>query len=151
MEVEDLDLLVGLYNQRAEGLDPSPNSWRFVSALLIPKVTNIAKVCIEQFRPISIVAWTMKIYMSILLALVVSFVEPSGFIQFGNRKYHQCAEVVQCIRILLEKCTEWSLPLIVISVDIRKAFDTLLPDAIEALFEECQVPARLRLAFLQQP
>jgi hypothetical protein len=150
LDHNDLDLLLKLYNDRACGSVCSASSWTHVVALLIPKINNAKTMFIDQFRPIAILPWTLKLYMSTLLMLVGPFIEPKCFIQYGNRKFHQAAELVHVLRIVLEKISEWSMPLIIISLDIRKAFDTILPDAIEALFDECKVPDKIKFAILQE-
>ena len=42
------------------------------------------------------------------------------------------------------------MSLVIVSLAIRKAFDTIIPDAIEQLLYECNVPPRLLFAILQE-
>ena len=68
-------------------------------------------------RGISIIALTQKLYMSILLI--------DGHVQLGKNAHHQAPEFAHILRIIIEKCAEWKIPLIAIATDIWKAFDSM--------------------------
>ena len=139
-----------MFNQRAEGHVDSACSWKSIRSLLRQKVMRVKTICVDQFRPIAIIPWTLKLYMCCLLSLVRHYIEPKGFIQYGNRKHHQAAELIQILRLVIEKTAEWGLGLVIVSLDMKKAFDTKYPDAIEQLLVECDVPMKLLLAIVQE-
>ena len=111
---------------------------------------QVKEITVEQFRPTALLPWTYKFYMTVLLDLMKPYTEPTGFYQYGNRRYHQCSELVHILRLLLEKGCEWGIPIVIDSIDIYKAFDTLCPTAVEELFVTCGVPDALSFAILQE-
>jgi hypothetical protein len=148
LDLADLEILMDLFNRRAEGGMGKPESWISTVAVLIQKLTHVSTIAVDQFRPITILPWTLKIYMSILLNKVSQYIQPVGFYQFDNRKFHQASEMIHIIRLLVEKSNEWFMPLVLVCVDIRKAFDTIYPSAVEELLNSCNVPLKLKFAIL---
>ncbi|CAE8715187.1 unnamed protein product [Polarella glacialis] len=141
-------LLLELFNLRAFGKLAAPDSWKHTLTVLIPKVTSACSV--DQFRPIAVVAMLQKLYMRCLLALVEKYIMPKGDIQHGNRRHYQTTEVIQFMRLVTEKCLEWGRPCVIVSLDVKKAFDRLKPSAIAKLLEKRGVPLHLRHAIMQE-
>jgi hypothetical protein len=137
-----------LFNHRANGKLESSDSWRNVNNLLFPKHANVKSV--TEFRPIAIMSIVHKLYLRCLLVLLQPFLLMQGFIQHGCRRYHQGAEVVHTLRIIIEKSLEWGFGVVFVSLDIKKAFDTVLLEAVEELFINNSVPARVAFALLQE-
>ena len=64
--------------------------------------------------------------------------------------YHQAAEFAHILRIVVEKCAEWKLPLLVFASDSWKAFDEVKVSAVFKLFDHWEVESRLGQAILQE-
>ena len=92
----------------------------------------------------------MKLYMMVLYAAISPVMRFRSWIQHGAGKGFQCLEVVHALRLVSEKCLEWGMPLILISLDVRKAYDSLKLGAVIAIFEKYRVPLRLRYAVLRE-
>ena len=73
-----------------------------------------------------------------------------GWYQHGARAGFQCLDVVHSLRILIEKALEWSLSLLILSIDIHKAYDTLCLLAVIVILEHYRIPLVLRYAFLKE-
>jgi hypothetical protein len=74
-----------------------------------------------------------------------------GFIQYGARKHHQCAEYVHLVRFALEKSAEWQLGCVIIRLDIIKAFDSMDFLALaEFVLTIPELPIRLKFALVKE-
>lgn len=51
----------------------------------------------------------------------------------GFRKKRQAAELIQTVRILLERRAEWDLPVAVCKLDVNKTYDSVLREAVQWL------------------
>ena len=51
---------------------------------------------------------------------------------------------------LLEKTIEWALPLVIISLDIYKAYDSLCLGAVIGILDHYDIPIRIKYAFLRE-
>jgi hypothetical protein len=74
----------------------------------------------------------------------------SGDILFGGRGGYSAIELVMMLRILLEKALEWRRPLIILKVDVAKAFDTLRHSAILKWIQKINMPIRQKFALLRE-
>jgi hypothetical protein len=82
--------------------------------------------------------------------LLVPFLPFGNWFQHGSRKYFQCIEVVHAIRLLIEKSLEWGTPLVLVSIDLLKAFDSLRLSYVCYILGKYRVPLRLRYAILRE-
>ena len=75
-----------------------------------------------------------------------------GCIQFGARKGHSAIELIFLLRIILEKAMDWRLGLIIVSLDLIKAFGSLSLSAVFYFVDSLSspLPIRLRYAFLKE-
>ena len=141
--------LLGLLNSRADAADTGEvKSWQNVTALLFPKSPQSTDV--SDFRPIAILTIMHKLYMKCLLIIVQQFITLDGWIQYGSRKHYQGIEIVHCIRLLIEKALEWGTGIVILSLDIKKAFDSVNIMAFTDMFEHLEVPMRIRYAILRE-
>lgn len=120
--------------------------WQIFLGVLIPKACSPS---VSDYRPIAILYIMHKLYMEILYFLLVGFVKISGP-QYGPRPGWQCIEVVMLIRQAIEKGRIWGLPVLIVSLDILKAFDTLSLRAVIYIFEKLKVNTRLEYAILKE-
>ena len=103
-----------------------------------------------DFRPICILAILLKLYMTCLIILCEPYFVFTGFIQYGGRGGYSAPEMIFAVRIILEKCMEWRMPLIMVKLDVAKAFDSLRPKAIIDWIEKVGLPIRLKYALLKE-
>ena len=59
-----------------------------------------------------------------------------GLLQHGAKAGYQCLEVVGIIRLALEKACLWGCSLIILSLDVLKAYDQLSLEAVITVFEK---------------
>ena len=124
------------------------DSWHKQLCILIDKGPTTSSI--EGLRPITILSIFLKLFLGILYRLIAPRMPFKGWYQHGGRKGFQCLEVVQALRILIEKSLEWALPLIILTIDIWKAFDSLHLSAVIAILDLYKVPILLRYAFLKE-
>lgn len=148
----DVEYLADLYSARAEGYAANYGflSWIVVVALMLPKIGQNAKALISDFRPIAIIPTTLKLYLIILMMMIRPFIETPNFIQHGNRKGHQAAEVILIVRLLVEKSLEWGFALIFFKTDILKAHDRMGIHAVIDLFRFKSAPMKLTTALIRE-
>ena len=100
----------------------------------------------DSYWPIHIFFVFQKVYHHALPVLLKSHWAITGLIQLGTRKGYQALELMHTIRLLVEKSTEWSRGYVLVSLDLRKAFETLSETAVIRFGEENKIPLRLELA-----
>ena len=104
------------------GVCAPPSSWKTTKMKLIFK-----KGCPElpkNYRPISIVPVLSKVFSMLLYGRIAHLVERRmSEEQFGFRKGRGCADSIHVLRMVVEKSTEWGLPLWMAALDVEKAFD----------------------------
>ena len=105
---------------------------------------------LDHYRPISILFIMFKLFMMILFQLALPFLPFGNWLQHGSRKHFQCIEIVQALRLVSEKSLEWGRPLILVSIDLWKAFDSLKLVYVCRILSKYQVPLRLRYAILRE-
>ena len=147
--------LLKLFNERADSTDidkcalDDGYTWSYVSALLFPKLDwkgEVDKVCVIHIVPV-----LCKVYLRCLLVLVNSCLHFGGWIQIGGRKAHQAVELVLVLRLVIEKCTEWSRGWVIVSLEIKKAYDSISIAAVSDFLVCAEgVPLRLKYALLKE-
>ena len=91
-----------------------------------------------------------KLYMKCILLLVKAHWILGGLLQIGCRSGHQAAELVHIMRAMLGKAREWHRPVIIISVDLKKAFDAISIKALIDYVTENPMPLALQLALMRE-
>ena len=151
ISLNGLDVLAGLFEERAANtaMDTwNDDSWANLHAFLLAKSKGTCQV--ECFRPIHVLFVLQKVYHRCLYMMLSAYWKITGLIQFGARKGHQALELIHVLRLVVEKSIEWSRPYVIVSLDLRKAFDTLSRAAIIKFVEENDIPLRLKLAILRE-
>jgi hypothetical protein len=123
-------------------------AWHQQLCVLIDK--EVIMQSIEQMRPITILHVLLKLYMWILYGMIMPMITFGGWHQHGARQGVQCLEVVHAIRALIEKSLEWSFSLMVLSIDIHEAYDSLCLMAVIAILEIYKIPLLVRYAFIRE-
>lgn len=118
-----------------------PKPWQNAEVILIFKKgdnTNIA-----NYRPISLLSHLYKLLTKILtnrLTNKLDFYQPVE--QAGFRKEYGTNDHLQTVRTLIEKCTEYNVPLHLAFVDYEKAFDSVETWAVLNAMNEARIDTR---------
>lgn len=101
-----------------------PDSWKNAEVILLFKKGDCTNL--ENFRPISLLSILYKLLTKIItnrLSNKFDFYQPVE--QAGFRKGYSTTDHIQAVRTLIEKCTEYNIPLHMAFVDYQKAFDSI--------------------------
>ena len=132
---EPLLVLATSLSARASGRLPAPSSWENLRAVLLPKVPRPA-IC-NDLRPITIVPTPRKRFSCVWLGRVRPLLEIAlSEWKMGCRKKFQAVELIQAVRLVIERAKEWQLPVFVAKLDFRKAYDSLSHAAIGATYSQ---------------
>ena len=136
----------GTDTESAHESDP----WQTALALLLPKKPMPESLL--DYRSIHLLPVLQKLYMRDLVARISPHVWAAITTnQFGARPGHQALQIIQSIRLLQEKCWEGSQQLILIKIDIRKAFDRTRRSLImKRLLSLDTIDARLTYALVKE-
>ncbi|CAE8629740.1 unnamed protein product [Polarella glacialis] len=114
----------------------TPSSWLRVYGMCIPKEGRPHRL--TQWRVIAVVSFFQKWYTAVLTILLERMALPLKTNSLGFTRGRQTMEAIETLRLLLQKSSEWNLPLAIGSADVLKAFDHMQHDCIEASLWEQQ-------------
>ena len=101
-----------------------PERWRTSVTTVIFKAGDAQLA--QNYRPISILSITYKLFSRLLLGRVKPFLEKVQTVdQAGFRAGYSCSDHLFCLSQLQEKSREWQQDVWVVAVDYTKAFDTV--------------------------
>ncbi|XP_065319948.1 uncharacterized protein LOC135927702 [Gordionus sp. m RMFG-2023] len=123
-----------------EGICPS--DWLSATLINFPK-TKYPKT-LEDWRGISLNSIIYKIFTNIILNRLKPFIERDyvdSIVSF--RKGHNALEAILNLKIQIEKSIIRKRQLIIIALDFRKAFDTIIHDRLWIALEEVNTPTSL--------
>uniref|UniRef100_A0A914Q2U9 Reverse transcriptase domain-containing protein n=1 Tax=Panagrolaimus davidi TaxID=227884 RepID=A0A914Q2U9_9BILA len=107
----------------------------YSKTILLYKKGN--RLDIGNYRPISLLPVLYKLLTRVITNRVVAAVEVSHALppeQAGFRKCYSTVDHIYSLNQVFEKCREYNMPLYVIFIDFKKAFDSVeLPAIWEAL------------------
>uniref|UniRef100_A0A8R1E3J8 DNA helicase n=1 Tax=Caenorhabditis japonica TaxID=281687 RepID=A0A8R1E3J8_CAEJA len=102
----------------------TPEDWKTVKISLLPKTTNPKKV--KDYRPVALSSIVSKLFTKILTRRITAksedYLEES---QAGFRRGRGCADNIQVVAQMWEKCTEFKIPLVAVFLDFTCAFDNV--------------------------
>ena len=113
--------------------------WRDAEIVPIPKKGNL-KLC-DNWQGSSLLDVVRKVFARILqerLQKVTEKVLPKSQCRF--QKGRGCVDMIFAARQLLEKCREHYDVLFVLFIDLKKAYDSVLRDALWGVLRKCGVP-----------
>ena len=145
------NMLQDLFEERANNTDLSTtadDAWYNLPAILIEKCSGASGV--DQFRPIQILFVLQKVYLRCLYLVISQYWKLSGLIQVGARSGHNAIEVIHVLRVIVEKCVEWSLPYVIVSIDLKKAFDSITVASLIKMTEDHPLPLRIKYALFRE-
>lgn len=118
-----------------------PQDWYNSEVILIFKKGDNTNI--ENYRPISILSHLYKLLTKIITNRITNkldFYQPVE--QAGFRKHFSTTDHLHTIRTLIEKCTEYNVPLHVAFVDFQKAFDSVEIWAVLESLENARIDSR---------
>ncbi|CAE8643178.1 unnamed protein product [Polarella glacialis] len=140
-----VEAIAAEFTRVVNGDSELPADWSCAFVVLIEKVKSAS--VISDFRPISLISVLLKALMRVALNRIRGFLEQGVTQQFANIKGRQGLEMISTVRLLVEKSAEWRLPLVIVKMDIKRAFDSVLHSTVLHMCEDKRVPLVWR-AFL---
>ena len=119
-----------------------PSDWEEALVMMLPKENGSEDL--SKYRPISLMPQLQKIFTRWLLSQCGSTLDdPISESQSGYRRGRQAAETLYTIQRVIEIHLEWALPLTILKVDLRKAFDSIFQSTILKALQATQAHPRL--------
>lgn len=118
-----------------------PTEWCNSEVVLLFKKGD--NTSIENYRPISLLSHLYKLFTKIItnrLTSKLDFYQPVE--QAGFRKGYSTIDHLYTVRTLIEKCTEYNVPLHLAFVDFQKAFDTIESWSILNALQNARIDSR---------
>lgn len=119
-----------------------PEEWNNAEVVILFKKGDVTNI--ENYRPISLLSQMYKMLTRIITnrltnKLVDSYqpVEQAGF-----RKGYSTMVHLQTLRLLIEKTTEYNIPLHLAFIDFQKAFDSIEMHAISRAMNRARIDSR---------
>lgn len=120
-----------------------PDTWKNAQVVLLYKKGD--KLKIDNYRPISLLPHPYKLLTKIItnrLTNKLDNYQPSE--QAGFRKNYSTIEHIQTLNTLIEKCTEYNVPIHLAFIDYHKAFDSIELQAIFNAMNNARVDSRYK-------
>ena len=122
--------------------------WPSVAVCTIPKDSN-AHSC-EKLRPLSPLSALNTCFTGCVTSVASLLVSPFTCDLYGFRAGRQCMEISELARLLLEKFSEWDLPMLILRGAISRALDNLGHPRVDLALESKGTPTCIRAAFLRE-
>ena len=85
----------------------------------------------KNYRPIAIISVLNKLFSGVILARLKPILDAlQGPEQAGFRQDFSCSDVVQMLRMVVEKSHEWGVEFWPASLDLEKVFDKVSHEAV---------------------
>lgn len=113
-----------------------PKSWTLSEIVLLYKKGD--PKMISNYRPISLISCIYKVFASTLLRRITKPIDENQPIeQAGFMRKYSTIDHIHTLKIIMEKYTEYDLPLYIAFIDYSKAFDSISHSSIwKALTEQ---------------
>uniref|UniRef100_A0A8R1E992 Reverse transcriptase domain-containing protein n=1 Tax=Caenorhabditis japonica TaxID=281687 RepID=A0A8R1E992_CAEJA len=102
----------------------TPEDWKTVKISLLPKTTKPKNV--KNYRPVALFSIVSKLFTKILTRRITAksedYLEES---RAGFRRGRGCADNIQVVAQMWEKCTEFKISLVAVFLDIICAFNNV--------------------------
>jgi hypothetical protein len=137
--------------QLADQLNQMFDSNKFPSDLVHAQNILLHKKCdvfdLDNYRPISLLSNVYKILTRVLTKRVLNDVTNKIPVeQAGFKRSFSIVDHIMSVNLLVEKCREWALPLHMVFIDFKKAFDSIEFNAIWSALEHFNVdPETIRM------
>uniref|UniRef100_A0A8R1J250 Reverse transcriptase domain-containing protein n=2 Tax=Caenorhabditis japonica TaxID=281687 RepID=A0A8R1J250_CAEJA len=116
----------------------TPEDWKTVKISLLPKTTKPKKM--KDYRPVALSSIVSKLFTKILTRRITAksedYLEES---QAGFRRGRGCADNIQVVAQMWEKCTEFKISLVAVFLDFTCAFDNVNWTKISEVLNNLQI------------
>jgi hypothetical protein len=144
-----LDHFASLFEKRLNNEEEGfVKQWITELVTLIPKVHRPRSI--EELRPISLSSCLQKWFLSCMTKLLEFHTSKVSRESFGFSKGKQTAEIHLVVTQLIQKKAMYSENLVIMQLDIKKAFDNINHDILERVLRSDGCPSRLLLAFFRE-
>ena len=149
LDSQCIDIIHRASERRLNGLETaSVPDWTHTIVHCLPKTRRAHLV--SQWRPISLISVFSKWYGGCLAFVLRTHAVAPTCQLLGFEPGRQTAEISEFFRLLLQRCEEWQLPLLIGKGDASKAFDNLEHPRLDEALQHRRVPLRLRAATLRE-
>ena len=143
---DSLDDFAHIINDKLDGIT-SHYDLNVVQVRLLKKILLVTKF--KHLRPIALIPVPRNLAAYAVFLLVKdSFVNGDEW-QFAFKPGYQTLELISVVRLVIEKCLEWDIPLWVLGVDIPKAYDETALDMILECCSRRDVPPNVAAYLLK--
>ena len=116
-----------------------PRNWHVTIFSMLPKTGNLQ--CVSNWRPIAILPILYKVFAKMLYYRLSPILDcQQADAQFGFRRKKRIDDVFVILENMIGKTDEWNVPLWMISLDLRKAFDRIQFGPLFDALREQEVP-----------
>lgn len=116
-----------------------PQPWLHSEIILLHKKGS--KSDMNNYRPISMISTIYKVFSKCLLQrLKYQLSNAQSIDQAAFKSGFSTCDHLQCMNQLIEKCTEYQMPIYFAFIDFKKAFDTIEHNVIWSTLEMFGVP-----------
>ena len=120
-----------------------PEDWKI--ALICPIHKKGTKLECSNYRGISLLSVVYKVITKIIARRLEPYAEKVlGEYQCGFRRNRSTTDQIFTLRILLEKCYEFNIPVHQLFVDFRQAYDSIERHYLYETLRDFKVPKKLR-------
>uniref|UniRef100_A0A8R1IWU0 Reverse transcriptase domain-containing protein n=1 Tax=Caenorhabditis japonica TaxID=281687 RepID=A0A8R1IWU0_CAEJA len=116
----------------------TPEDWKTVKISLLPKTTKPKKM--KDYRPVALSSIISKLFTKILTKRITAkspdYLAES---QAGFRRGRGCADNIQVVSQMWEKCTEFKIPLVEVFLDFTCGFDNVNWAKISEVLNNLQI------------
>ncbi|EYB83496.1 hypothetical protein Y032_0334g2838 [Ancylostoma ceylanicum] len=117
-----------------------PDQWKESKTLLLFKKGQWEDIA--NYRPISLLSVVYKTFTKILLNRIERILDDYQPVeQAGFRKNFSRMDNIQAVTQLIERSREYHLPLVLVFVDYKKAFDSVETNAVLTALAHAGVPS----------
>ena len=118
-----------------------PDDWINAEVIILFKKGDISNI--ENYRPISLLSQMYKLFTRIIANRLTNKLDSYQPVeQAGFRKGYSTVEHLQTLRLLIEKATEYDIPLHLAFVDFQKAFDCIETHAFLKAMDRARIDSR---------
>jgi exonuclease III len=133
-----IDIIHGFCSEVYRTLSP-PSQWTTSVIVPLPKKGDLSLM--TNYRGISLLSITAKVYNKILLNRIRDHVDPIlRSNQAGFRQGRSCAQQIHILRRIMEGFQDYQLPLTLTFIDFKKAFDSINRKVMFAVLRHYGIP-----------
>ena len=123
MNTSSHEKLAELLTARMAGDTSAPIGWRHVASSCLAKRNPPTSA--NHLRPVCLIPVLKKLYLRIIADFLQPYMQKVFLATMGFRRHFQAEELVHTMGKAVDRETEWSTPLVVAKIDIKRAFDAM--------------------------